>query len=560
MDFLNKAIAQITDLFRSMTPGARITAGLLLAVLVVSLGYLFNHQSSSPDAFLMDGESLSPSELKAMAGAFAKAKLGDYEFDADHRVRVPAGDKAKYMAALVDGNAVPRGFGDHMIAAIKEAGPFASRKQQLELIQVAKEKELGRILSCLQGVESAEVMFDEHSEQGLSNERVVKTASVFIKPQGNDELADDRVPAIRNFVAGAIGCKPSDITVVDQNSGRSIAAGAAGGSEGADSGYHATKRRYETSWEGQIRKALEFIPHVAVTVNVELNRETEEEKREVKVDPKVVPLDVREKNHSSTTTSPSVGGAPGLAQQRGVLGGANTPAAISSTGPKSEDVTDERTEKGTASQTSTVSKIAGLTPSRVTVTVGVLSSYYEDIWRERNPTPAGEQPKPIDSQQIEKIETVEKKNIQELVAQLIPKPNSTVQEVTPLVTVMTFQHLTKAPVTPPSATDKALFWLGQYWSTLGMLGLGAVSLIVFRSMVRAAPVAELPRAQSTPLAAATVGEELTIGEPEQQQEAAARLKRRAKSGPSLRDELVEIVREDPDSAANILRNWIGSAT
>ncbi len=560
MDFLNKAIAQITDLFRSMTPGARITAGLLLAVLVVSLGYLFNHQSSSPDAFLMDGESLPPSELMAMAGAFAKAKLGDYEFDADRRVRVPAGDKAKYMAALVDGNAVPRGFGDHMIAAIKEAGPFASRKQQLELIQVAKEKELGRILSCLQGVESAEVMFDEHSEQGLSNERVVKTASVFIKPQGNDELADDRVPAVRNFVAGAIGCKPSDITVVDQNSGRSIAAGASGGSEGADSGYLAIKRKYETLWEGQIRKALAAVPHVAVTVNVELNRETEEEKHEVKVDPKVVPLDVREKNHSSTTTSPSVGGAPGLAQQRGILGGANAPAAISSTGPKSEDVTDERTEKGTASQTSTVSKMAGLTPSRVTVTIGVLSSYYEAIWREHNPTPPGEQPKPIDPQQLEKIETVVKKDIQETVAQLIPKPPSTVQEVTPLVTVMTFQHLTPAAVTPPSTADKALIWLGQYWSTLGMLALGAVSLIVFRSMVRAAPVAELPRAQSTPLAAATVGEELTIGEPEQQQEAAARLKRRAKSGPSLRDELVEIVREDPDSAANILRNWIGSAT
>jgi flagellar M-ring protein FliF len=559
MDFLNKAIAQITDLFRSMTPGARITAGLLLAVLVVSLGYLFNHQSSSPDAFLMEGESLPPSELKAIAGAFAKAKLGDYEVDSDRRIRVPVGEKAKYMAALVDGNAVPRGFGDHMMAAIKEAGPFASRKQQLELIQIAKEKELGRILSCLQGVESAEVMFDEHSEQGLSNERVVKTASVFIKPQGNEELADERVPAIRNFVAGAIGCKPSDITVVDQNSGRSIAAGASGGGDGADSGYRATKRRYETDWEGQIRKALAFIPHVTVTVNVELNRETEEEKHEVKVDPKVVPLDVREKNHSSTTVSPSVGGPPGLAQQRGVLGGANAPAAISSTGPKSEDVTDERTEKGTASQTSTVSKMAGLTPSRVTVTVGVLSSYFEDIWRERNPTPPGEQPKSVDPQQIEKIETVEKKNIQDLVAQLIPKPPSNVQEVTPLVTVMTFQHLTPAAVVAPGVADKALFWLGQYWSTLGMLGLGAVSLIVFRSMVRAAPIAELPRPQSASVAAAPVGEELTIGEPEQQ-EAAARLKRRAKSGPSLRDELVEIVKEDPDAAANILRNWIGSAT
>ena len=43
MDFLNKAIAQLSDLFRSMTPGARITAGLLLAVVVVSMGYLFQH-------------------------------------------------------------------------------------------------------------------------------------------------------------------------------------------------------------------------------------------------------------------------------------------------------------------------------------------------------------------------------------------------------------------------------------------------------------------------------------------------------------------------------------
>ena len=558
MDFLNKAIAQITDLFRSMTPGARITAGLLLAVLVVSLGYLFNHQSSSPDAFLMDGESLPPSELNAIAGAFSKAKLGDFEIDAGHRIRVPAGQKDRYMAALVDGNAMPRGFGDHMIAAIKEAGPFSSRKQQLELIQVAKEKELGRILSCMQGVESAEVMYDEHSEQGLSNERVIKTASVFIKPQGNDELADERIPAIRNFVAGAIGCKPTDITVIDQNSGRSFAGSASGGGDGADSGYLATKRKYETNWEGQIRKALGFIPHVAVTVNVELNRETEEEKHEVKVDPKVIPLDVKEKNHSSTTTSPSVGGAPGLNQQRGVLN-TNAPAAISSAGPKSEDVTDERTEKGRASETSTISKMAGLTPSRVTVTIGVLSSYYEEIWRARNPTRPDEEPKPVDPQQIEKIETVEKKNIQDLVAQLIPKPPSTVQEVTPLVTVMTFQHLPAPPVTPPSTADKALFWLGQYWSTLGMIGLGAVSLLVFRSMVRAAPVAELPRAESAPVKAAPASDELSAGEPEQQ-EAAARLKRRAKSGPSLRDELVEIVREDPDAAANILRNWIGSAT
>ena len=59
MDFLNKAFAQLNELFRSMTVGARITAGLLLVVVVVSLVYLFRYESSSPDLYLMNGERLS---------------------------------------------------------------------------------------------------------------------------------------------------------------------------------------------------------------------------------------------------------------------------------------------------------------------------------------------------------------------------------------------------------------------------------------------------------------------------------------------------------------------
>ncbi len=55
MEFLNKAFAQLSDLFRSMTPGARIASGLLLAVAVISLAFLFGHTSSSPDTELMSG-------------------------------------------------------------------------------------------------------------------------------------------------------------------------------------------------------------------------------------------------------------------------------------------------------------------------------------------------------------------------------------------------------------------------------------------------------------------------------------------------------------------------
>ena len=38
-----------------------------------------------------------------------------------------------------------------------------------------------------------------------------------------------------------------------------------------------------------------------------------------------------------------------------------------------------------------------------------------------------------------------------------------------------------------------------------------------------------------------------------------RLKRRTPHGPSLREELSELVKEDPDTAVNVLRAWIGNS-
>ena len=75
MDFLNKSMAQVSELFRSMTPGARITAGLLLAVVVVSMGYLFRQGTSGPDAFLFGGEPLSEGQLMRVEAAIAQAGL-----------------------------------------------------------------------------------------------------------------------------------------------------------------------------------------------------------------------------------------------------------------------------------------------------------------------------------------------------------------------------------------------------------------------------------------------------------------------------------------------------
>ena len=109
--------------------------------------------------------------------------------------------------------------------------------------------------------------------------------------------------------------------------------------------------------------------------------------------------------------------------------------------------------------------------------------------------------------------------------------------------------------------SKAMAWTGRYWSTLAMLGVAMFSLLVLRSVVkrqaerrRRAPPRQPRRPDAcTPTSrkpAATDSDE----EPEDD-----RPRLRLKKGKSLKDDLVEIVREDPDAAADILRSWIGKA-
>jgi flagellar biosynthesis/type III secretory pathway M-ring protein FliF/YscJ len=96
-----------------------------------------------------------------------------------------------------------------------------------------------------------------------------------------------------------------------------------------------------------------------------------------------------------------------------------------------------------------------------------------------------------------------------------------------------------------------------------MIGLALLGLRFLRSMIKSmpAPVAAPAVAQAIDvqpkLSVVSANEETASGD-----EAApkrSRLKRRGSGGPSLRDELSEMVREDPDAAVSILRNWIGSA-
>ncbi len=561
MNFLNRAFAQITDLFRTMTPGARIASGLLLAVVIVSVAYLFNHQASSPDQFLMGGTSFAAGQMPAMEAAFAKANLNSYQIEGT-RIRIPHGQQTAYMAALADANALPHDFGDFLQRELDNKNPFTPPSVQKQALKVALQRELAQIIGSMRGVERASVLYDEQIEPGgFSREKKVFTASVSVKPAGNEPLDEDRVRMIREVVAGAIaGLSPKNIAVADLN-GDVHPAGAGSTAVGNQDPYGVNKRMYENLWEEKIRGALAYIPSVKVNVNVDLNPELDSSHDDVEIDPKPVTLDDMSKSSKQSTQGPaSGGGQPGYnAQQRG--GGPNSPAAISATNAPhtSAETKDERT-RSVASQKTIHITTAPLTPRRVAVAVAVASDYYQSVWLQRNPTPAGPEPKKPDANALAQIETDVTAKIRECVRQLIPLPPTAVQDPTPLVTVTTFDRIPTAPIAAPTIVEQILGWLQQSWSTVGMIGLGMMSLVMLRSTIRSVPASEPARTETASAAmAAEVAEDEEVA-PAEVQTVAARLKRRGRSGPSLRDELAEIVHEDPNAAANVLRNWIGSAS
>jgi flagellar M-ring protein FliF len=288
---------------------------------------------------------------------------------------------------------------------------------------------------------------------------------------------------------------------------------------------------------------------------------------ETKVDPKTVVLQSKVDESSTTTTAAGPGGRVGLAGQQPNANSAASLPTGGGGGSQSEETQTKTDQVLAASHGRTTTQMAGLTPKRVTISIGVPSTYFEKIWLQRNPPAAGAEPKKPDATELAAVQDEELKKIREAILPLIPKPtdSATPVDVNQLLNVTAHAPVSMPAPVGPSFVEQALVWLQQSWSSVAMVGLALIALMMLRSFVAAVPPApEMPSLLSTTVGdeeeaaavSATAGGEGKDGTKPKQRT----LQRKAGSGANLREELVDMVREDPDAAANILRGWIGNAT
>src|SRR4051812_13621732 len=560
MDFVNQAYSQLVELIRSMSAGTRVATGLLIVLVVISLAYLFQYQVTGGDDLLLGGRPFTQSEMTAIEAAFAKAGLGKSTVSGS-QIRIPRGKKELYLAALADGNALPADFYKYLDEAIKADNPFSSPRSLAMSWQNAKQKELALIIGRMSAIESASVLFDEEIKRGLTPTKQ-RTAMVSVQTRSG-ELDEDQVKSIRNVVASAYaGLDRRHITITDL-SGRTYG-GAIGPDGNPEDGslYAEHKLRYEREYQRKIQSQLAYIAGVIVNVNAELNPEMHHSSTTTKYDPKPVTVISNETSKEQKSHAAGVAGRPGAVpngvDQPGNRGIAVTPPA----GGADSELTETRSNvQNLPGADTTLTQIAPLVPRKITASIDIPSSYYVEIWKKQNPPLPDKPAKAPDPAEIATIETATKKSIQEKVRNLLPDFDKGTDPY-PHVVVETYTDLPKPAAVPPTLAQSSTTWLADNWQTLALIFVGLGSLLMLRSMVRSLPPATA--AAATPAAGHQSAQpRLALHDPgdeEAEEEPAKALRARFQAtGPDLRSELRDIVKENPDAAASILRAWIGEA-
>lgn len=528
MDTISKAITQLGDLFRSMTPGARLTAALLLLAVVVSLAYLFAGGRTPPDDYLFGGVPLSPGEVNRIEGTLLSAGI---PVDiSGNRVRVPAARRYEAMAAIVSADAMPLNFHDIMTDALSSGSLFEGSTKTKARVEAAEEYRLAMQISEFPWVEKATVSYDERRPNGLRREPLV-TAAVTVIPTAGETVSPRRQKMIKQIIAGAkAGLTPEQVQVIDvHHSGNASESSSLELAAFTDNPYLRDKFIYEHETREKILGHLDYIPGVRVAVNVRLQRAAPAGRVGV------------------------VASGPGGPQPSQA-----TPTTLSQTSLERDNF------NSSVGYTQKSVQGVGLVPEDVKATIEIpiewiLNTVWAQKWKLQNQGSGdAEVPMPTDDE-LQRLIGEKRTQIQTHIETMLPDIERG-KDPHPRVQVSFYETPEVEPLPERALTQTAIAWLATHWTTLGMFVVAVLSLLILRSIVKAnRDIGDTARAQAPALRLDVPAKSGDAVDDDEEKEEEPRPKLRLNEGPTLKDELAMLVREDPDAAAKILRSWISRA-
>ena len=573
--YIAQNYAKLKDLYLSMTLGNRIVAALLAATLFISLGYLIVGSIKPADfgsktVYIYNGYRFDQFQQRAADSSLAKKNLREHQWVGD-RLQVPRDKLHLYVAALAEDDVVAPTSTPRQDTA-DNFSPFHHAKIMDTRMIAASERSTAAAIKMLPGIADAWVMSYKRPEweRNVWARKNVISVSVTLDAIEKKPLPDETIAAVGRIVAPAFGITNlKEIAIVDARNTRSYN-GAAEELGSAQGEYLRHVAKAEERFKDTIYKQLSHIDGIEVHAAVTLTTHRELRTFEVEHD-RPTPLTIHEMDYHFMREGHNRFFRPGHVAQWGV-------PLIDPTGNVGPtDKTDEKKREFETTHALPGREINSETlpyiPQLVTVSIRIPNDYVLSMWREDNMRFGGDPDAiPTPEELRAKADEIEMSN-KRLVSQLLVNyRESRRQDPMELVTIEFYNRL--LPTEPDlTAWERFLLFLKDNWQNLGLMSLvfcGLAVLWLISKPQKPEPIV-IYEGLETPLEAL----DARLEEKWRREDEARRLAEEAEAEArreefenslgelgslrSLRDEIAELIRNNPEAAAAIIKQWIGTS-
>jgi flagellar biosynthesis/type III secretory pathway M-ring protein FliF/YscJ len=549
------------QIFMSMPPASRVMSILLVVAIAISTAFLVRGTTNTSKTPILDGHVFSDSELKQAYGAFSSAGLKEFESDGN-RILVPASLQDLYVKAMVDGQAFPEDLGNATDTALNSGNMFEPMATRDAKARHAKAKDVSNAISKLTFVDYAFVTYDERRDGFAGNTQ--QTAEVVVKPVGSHVLSDLEKRSIAQLVSHVYaGLGYENVGVTDANSGLHFS-GSTDPMTAEQSRAYVMKRQVESDLKKKALGQLVGYGDVRLEVTARLDPTLREAKESIEYNEKPTTISSHVLRSDSLSERPQPSGRPGAETN---AGGANQPVSLASANLSKQTTKDsEEKERRIAGHTATLVETAGLELVDASFSISIPRSYYARAWQrewlELNPGVATDTMPSMTVQDIVRIKQATFTQIEDSLKPLLP-PEPPGGDRAVRIQVTDYLDTEPQPLPTASMAQTAMVWFARSWQTVGMFGLALVALFVMRSALKSSSSnadAEFKRGFDIPLDNAFDETDFNDDSEESSTGTSSTSKPRlATSGGNSRENLGELIQEDPAAAVNILRGWIGDA-
>jgi flagellar biosynthesis/type III secretory pathway M-ring protein FliF/YscJ len=558
MDQIRQAMANIQVQIGKMTASQKLLIASLVVIALMTL-FVVSQYAAKPsmvDLMAADGQV---DMVRTLQGGGFDAQV------VDGRVVVPDGQERYALAYLSESGQLP---GDTTLLFSNLIGSQdwkASSSQHRQQFNIALQNELSRVISEFNGIHRATVILDIPQASGLGRAARAATASVSLFTRSGGPISQDMVDASARLVAGAVaGLSPASVQVIDGTTGR--ARTSSDDASQSSSRYLEYATQVEKHTQRKIEDLFGHVPGVVVsiTARVDITKVESVENSYMPKDEGTVSLPTTIKTTNKTTQEATRSAEPGVRS--------NQTASINngpSTGASNSDETSETQSQVAIGQRTKNTFDPRGTPTHLSASVIIPQEYIESIIERSRPVVEGEESAPVTYEEADSFFSTYRTTIESLI-----QPH--------LLGVSSDGQSTQGSLTVSMAPIGASLVAGGVAPSMGMLGslaggsgplgstggliekglillLAVISLGMMAMMVkRSSNKIELPAAEElvgVPPHLETDGD--IVGEASEGDHVMTGIEidEQLLEVQHLRDQVSELIAQNPESAASLVERW-----